>query len=191
MTVQRTENNRQLRPCVKCSKLFIGVVDGLCLKCEKNDKYYKKTRQKGDPREFLDYPELLEKWRARRRECIIWRKEAMKYSSAVNQQRRFEAEKSLWMAVITATNADLDVAEVLQKQIEELRVQNGKLEAQVRLAELRANLPYAHYTPSYSTTIPHDQWRRLVQLAHPDKHNNSKASTEVMQWLLQNKPSSS
>ena len=188
MTVQRTENNRQLRPCVKCSKLFIGVMDGLCLKCEKNDKYYKKTRQKGDPREFLDYPELLEKWRARRRECILWRKEAIKYSNSVYLKRAFEAEKSLWMAVITATNADLDVAEVLQRQIDELKEQNRRLEAQVRLAEMRASFSYNAHTPFHSTTIPHDQWRRLVQLTHPDKHNNSKASTEVMQWLLQNKP---
>lgn len=188
MTIQRTENKRQLRPCVRCSKLFVGVVDGLCLKCEKNDQYYKKTRQKGDPREFLDYSELLEKWRARRRECIIWRREAMKYSHATYLQRQFESERSLWMAVITATNADLDVAEELQKQIDELKVQNERLEARARYAEQRAYSPYVQYRHTDKITIPHDQWRRLVQLAHPDKHNNSKASTEVMQWLLKNKP---
>lgn len=188
MTIQRTENNRQLRPCIKCSKLFIGVVDGLCLKCEKNDKYYKKTRQKGDPREFLDYPELLEKWRARRRECIIWRREAMKYTHASYLQRCFESERSLWLAALTAANVDLDVVEELGKQIEQLKIQNGILESRVRSAELRASFPYARYGSSNTTLIPHDQWRRLVQLTHPDKHNNSQASTEAMQWLLKNKP---
>jgi hypothetical protein len=189
MTVQRTENKRQLRPCVKCSKLFIGVVDDLCLKCEKNDKYYKKTRQKGEPREFLDYPELLEKWRARRRECIIWRREAMKYSHVESLKRAFEAEKSILLMVITATSANLDIAEELGKQIEELKQQNERLEARVRYAEQRSYTPHIQYRYTDNITIPHDQWRRLVQLTHPDKHGNSRASTEVMQWLLQNKPS--
>lgn len=188
MTILRTENKRQLRPCKKCSKLFIGVVDGLCIKCEKNDEYYKKTRQKGDPREFLDYPELLEQWRARRRECIIWRREALKYSHTMHLQRCFETERSLWMAVITATNADLDVAEEMQKQVEELKRQNERLEARARLAEQRLNTPYVQYRYSDGINIPQDHWRRLVQLVHPDKHNNSRASTEAMQWLLQNKP---
>lgn len=188
MTTQRTEHARKIRSCVKCSKLFVGVVEGLCLKCEKNDKYYKRTRQKGDPREFLDYPELLDQWRARRRECIIWRKEAMKYSHAAYLQRCFEVERSLWMAVITATNADLDVAEEMHKQIEELKVQNRRLEARVSVAEMRLNMPYVQYRYSDNTNIPQDHWRRLVQLVHPDKHNNSRASTEAMQWLLQNKP---
>jgi hypothetical protein len=92
------------------------------------------------------------------------------------------------MAVITATNADLDVAEELYKQIEELKAQNRRLEARVSLAEMRSSFSYASYSTFHSTSIPQDQWRRLVQLVHPDKHNNSKVSTEVMQWLLQNKP---
>lgn len=188
MTQQRTEYARKIRSCVKCSTSFIGVVDGLCLKCEKNDKYYKRTRQKGDPREFLDYPELLEQWRARRRECIIWRREAMKYSHATHLQRCFEAERSLWLAALTAANVDLDVVEELGKQIEALKLQNGRLEERARFAEQRVNTPYVQYRHTDNITIPHDQWRRLVQLAHPDKHGNSKSSTEAMQWLLQNKP---
>jgi len=188
MTIPRTENKRQLRPCKKCSKLFVGVTDGLCIKCEKNDEYYKKTRQKGDPREFLDYPELLEQWRARRRECVIWRKEALKYSNAAYLQHSFEVERSIWMSVITAMDADIDVAEELYKQIETLKKQNGVLETRARLAEQRLNTPYVQYRYSDHISIPQDHWRRLVQLVHPDKHNNSKASTEAMQWLLKNKP---
>jgi hypothetical protein len=33
-------------------------------------------------------------------------------------------------------------------------------------------------------TIPDDKLKRLIQLCHPDKHGNSKVSTEVTQWLL-------
>lgn len=189
MTIPRTENKRQLRPCIKCSKLFIGVADGLCLKCEKNDKYYKKTRQKGDPREFLDYPELLEKWRARRRECIIWRKEAIKAGHERYLRHQLEHEKSILLSVITAITTDLDVVEELGKEITTLKQKVVELESRVRYAEQRTYTPYAQYHYTDNIFIPHDQWRRLVQLAHPDKHGNSKASTEVMQWLLQNKPS--
>jgi len=31
-------------------------------------------------------------------------------------------------------------------------------------------------------------WRRLVQLVHPDKHNNSEAANEATRWLNQHKP---
>ena len=33
-----------------------------------------------------------------------------------------------------------------------------------------------------------DIWRRLIQLAHPDKHDGSTAAIEASQWLLKNKP---
>lgn len=36
--------------------------------------------------------------------------------------------------------------------------------------------------------IPKDCWRRLVQLAHPDKHAGSDAATEATRWLLENRP---
>lgn len=38
------------------------------------------------------------------------------------------------------------------------------------------------------TRIPPDCWRRLVQLAHPDKHGDSPAATEATRWLLENRP---
>ncbi len=79
------------RPCTGCKKHFIGVAPGLCPACEKDSAIYKASRKKGDPREFLPYPELL------------------------------------------------------------------------------------------------DQWRRLVQLAHPDKHGGSAAAVEATRWLLENR----
>ena len=33
--------------------------------------------------------------------------------------------------------------------------------------------------------IPKTHWRRLAQLCHPDRHNNSVASTEAMKWLME------
>ena len=176
--MERVETNVKLRSCSKCSKLFAGVEDGVCLKCLKNETYYHRTRHKGEPKKFIEYPELLEKWRTRRRECITWRKEAIKAGH----------EKSILLSVITATNIDLDVVEELGKEITALKQKVTELEARARFAEQRTYTPYVQYRHTDNITIPHDQWRRLVQLTHPDKHNNSKASTEVMQWLLQNKP---
>ena len=37
-------------------------------------------------------------------------------------------------------------------------------------------------------SIPPEQWRRLVQLAHPDKHGGSVAAAEATRWLLENRP---
>lgn len=36
--------------------------------------------------------------------------------------------------------------------------------------------------------IPKDCWRRLVQLAHPDRHGGSDAANEATRWLLENRP---
>jgi hypothetical protein len=35
-----------------------------------------------------------------------------------------------------------------------------------------------------ASSIPPDMLRRIIQLCHPDKHNNSAAATEATQWLL-------
>lgn len=37
--------------------------------------------------------------------------------------------------------------------------------------------------------IPPDVWRRLLQTAHPDKHNGSTVAVEATRWLLENRPS--
>lgn len=36
--------------------------------------------------------------------------------------------------------------------------------------------------------MPMDIWRRLMQLAHPDKHDGSAVSIEATRWLIDNKP---
>jgi hypothetical protein len=32
--------------------------------------------------------------------------------------------------------------------------------------------------------IPEDKLKKMIMLCHPDKHNGSKTSTEITQWLL-------
>ena len=36
--------------------------------------------------------------------------------------------------------------------------------------------------------MPLSVWRRLVQLAHPDKHGGIDSAIEATQWLLKNRP---
>jgi hypothetical protein len=43
-------------------------------------------------------------------------------------------------------------------------------------------------SPRPAATIPPEQWRRLIQLTHPDRHDGSVASQEVTRWLLENRP---
>jgi hypothetical protein len=185
---KRTETSVKLRKCSKCSQLFVGVEEGLCLTCLKDENYYYKTRKKGEPKKFIEYSELLDQWRARKRECISWRKDAMKVSRAVVAQQQLEFEKSILLAVVMATDTDLDVVAQLFDEIKELKQQNVRLASRLQYAEQRLNVPYVQYRYTDNVKIPQDHWRRLVQLVHPDKHSNSKASTEVLQWLLKNKP---
>jgi hypothetical protein len=185
---KRTETSVKLRKCSKCSQLFVGVEEGLCLPCLKDETYYYKTRKKGEPKKYMEYSELLKQWRARKRECISWRKDALKISQVMAIQRQLEFEKSILLAVVTAMDIDLDVVARFCSEIKELKEQNVRLETRVRIAEQRLNTPYVHYRHTDNVKIPQDHWRRLVQLVHPDKHSNSKVSTEVMQWLLKNKP---
>ena len=37
-------------------------------------------------------------------------------------------------------------------------------------------------------TIPLEQWRRLVQLCHPDRHSNSEAANQATRWLMEVRP---
>lgn len=53
-------------------------------------------------------------------------------------------------------------------------------EALEEAARLRRRLMEAEHR----TTIPPDMLKRLIALAHPDKHYGSRIATEATQWLL-------
>lgn len=53
-------------------------------------------------------------------------------------------------------------------------------EALIEAAQLRARLRQAER----ASTIPPDVLKRLITLAHPDKHGGSRIATEATQWLL-------
>ena len=63
-------------------------------------------------------------------------------------------------------------------EVARLRQENQALDRQV------AALQEALYSKANYSAIPPDMLRRIIQLCHPDKHNNSPAATEATQWLL-------
>jgi hypothetical protein len=83
----------------------------------------------------------------------------------------------------TAQPAPLVDTAALESEIAELREQ---LQAAKADATRWRRLALSKSAPS--PPIPQEQWRRLTQLAHPDKHSGSIASNEATQWLLENRP---
>ena len=187
------------RPCTGCKKHFIGVAPGLCSACEKDSAVYKASRKKGDPREFLPYPELLDQWRRRRAECRDWKKAAGFSATDRAAWALAEREKSYLLAVLTALNADLDPALELGAELDKTRAELDRVTARAdylakELTELRSGKPDPWESALESLrdlktggAVPPDQWRRLVQLAHPDKHSGSAAAVEATRWLLENR----
>lgn len=56
-------------------------------------------------------------------------------------------------------------------------------EARHEVSVLRQRLAALEHRPS-SPAIPATMLRRLLQLAHPDRHGNSRAANEATAWLL-------
>ena len=59
-------------------------------------------------------------------------------------------------------------------------------ELDCRILRERAFNP--QFAQAKQSPLPKPQWRRLAQLCHPDRHNNSVASTEAMKWLMEVRP---
>ena len=186
----------QPRPCTACKKPHISVTPCLCPECEKDSAFYKATRKKGDLRQFLPYPELLDQWRRRRAECRDWKKAGAEFVTRWATLQQAEREKSYLWAVLNALNAELEPALSLAAELEKTRAE---------LATVTASRDYwrqqaAGVAPPWQAraetllkglsadSIPPEQWRRLVQLAHPDKHGGSVAAAEATRWLLENRP---
>ena len=78
---------------------------------------------------------------------------------------------------LKAQNAALkdEIAEVR----EQLRLDRAELNRWRTLALSKAQTP---------PPLPREQWRRFLQLSHPDRHGGSVAAHEATRWLLENRP---
>ena len=198
----------QPRPCTACKKHHISVAPGLCPECEKDSALYKATRKKGDPRQFLPYPELLDQWRRRRAECRDWKKVAEQAATDRAAREQAEREKTYLWAVLNALNINLDPALSLAAELDKTRAELARTQAerdQLKqtvndyqagrpdpIAVMQQQWEQGHarlmQIMAGKAAFPPEQWRRLVQLAHPDKHANSVAAVEATRWLLENRP---
>lgn len=186
----------QPRPCTACKRLHISVTPGLCPECEKDSEFYKATRKKGDPRQFLPYPELLEQWRRRRADCREWKKAATAAADRWAALARVELENRYLLAALTALSADLDPLLALAAELEAARAELATVKESRDQWRQQASIGTAAFDAQVDAIIsglsgrgiPPEQWRRLVQLAHPDRHGNSAAAQEATRWLLENRP---
>lgn len=180
------------RLCTACNKHHISVIPGLCPECEKDSAFYKATRKKAEPRQFLPYPELLAQWRRRRTECQAWKKIAGQAARDRAIREQAEREKTYLWAVLNAFNADMEPALSLAAELDTVREDLRRERILSAMYREQAGNPHKllHEFSRLSErpSFPPEQWRRLVQLAHPDKHGGSVAAAEATRWLLENRP---
>lgn len=182
--------------CSCCRARFIGVPGGLCPECEKDSEFYKLSRKKGDPRDFIPYPTLFQQWKARRAECRDWRKTAEQAASDRAARIQAEQERAQALAVLNAAGIDPNPALALAAELDKARAELARertLTAMLREQAAGVKSPWQEKAESLlrglsAGAIPPEQWRRLVQLAHPDKHGDSPAATEATRWLMENRP---
>lgn len=186
----------QPRPCTACKRLHISVTPGLCPECEKDSAFYKATRKKGDPRQFLSYPDLLDQWRRRRAECRDWKKAAAAAADRWAALSGVELVNRYLLAALTALSADLDPVLALAEALEKTRAELATVTESRDYWKQQAGVGSAAFDARVegiiqglsARGIPPEQWRRLVQLAHPDRHGNSTAAQEATRWLLEHRP---
>lgn len=83
-----------------------------------------------------------------------------------------EAERDDALLQLTAVRLELSAAKARCERLERALAEKN--------IELR--------TIATKPTLPHDQWRRLVQLCHPDRRGGSEAANGATRWLLENRP---
>lgn len=82
-----------------------------------------------------------------------------------------------WKATPAAKKAARDKLAQLTAELAETRAERDRL----RLRVLALELDGQRTKPK---GIPPDMLKRLITLAHPDRHGNSKAANEATAWLL-------
>lgn len=119
-------------------------------------------------REFL----ALGEWQVRCRTCYA----------------RFKAAEAAGpdIAVLQAENARLRT-ELTAAMSERARLLRESFTLRLEVDILRLQL-HAKQDTRRPGPIPREQWRRLLQLVHPDRHGGSPAATEATKWLLEVRP---
>ena len=73
----------------------------------------------------------------------------------------------------------------LEAEVDRYRRQSSRQQLEISRLELLLISERGKEPPRHNgQPIPPDMIRRLLQLAHPDKHGGSEAATKATQWLL-------
>ena len=91
-----------------------------------------------------------------------------KKSKRTESKRDFSMPDSYW----------LDRATAAERQLTELQEQLALSQQIIRQLALKKPVPASSVERELA-----ENWRALVQLAHPDKHGGSQGATRVSQWL--------
>lgn len=113
-------------------------------------------------------------WKKVCRDCYFVAKEE-------RESRNFDQLKeqvSYWKAK-AGGEGDPEEVTRLRSKVDQLQSEIIRLQLALMTAK---NQPPPRYNGS---TIPQEMLRRLIQLAHPDRHNGSEASTKATRWLLE------
>lgn len=194
------------KTCPDCGKHFVGLPEiPQCPQCDEDRQIYTAARKRGDKRKYIPYVELLKEWKNRVSECRSLRRTAEQTQQAKTERERLEKEKRWLLLALNNTLHDADLlkavvmaqrdAEDLKKKADHLESRNTVLREEIlrlnkeNLELSMKNILNSRQYPSMQKTsaIPTDMWRRLLQLAHPDKHGGSEAATKATQWLLENR----
>lgn len=117
--------------------------------------------------------------------CLdCWR--ANKNRQEHKQVEQLREQVTYWRS---RAQGEADPAEVTRLREEVERYRRLHLDQQYRIASLelaltaeRSRTPGPRYN---GTAIPPDMLKRLIQLAHPDRHGGSEAAHRATQWLLE------
>ena len=108
-------------------------------------------------------------------DCYLAAKEA-------KESRNFDQLKEQVSYWKSKAGGEGDPEEVSRLRSKVTVLEHKLTKLQLDLMAERAKAPPPRYS---SSPIPQEMLRRLIQLAHPDKHSGSEAATKATRWLLE------
>lgn len=114
-------------------------------------------------------------WATRCLPCWI----ALQDKQGKRKVESLQAEVDYWRS--RANNGPGDTAELESLKKKYDQAQSEIIRLQLALMSAKNQAPQSSYS---SSPIPPEMLRRLIQLAHPDRHGGSEAATKATRWLL-------
>ena len=114
-------------------------------------------------------------WATRCLPCWI----ALQERQGKKKVEALQAEVDYWRNRANGGPVNTATIDELQRKLD--RAQSEIIRLQLTLMTARNQSQSRHSGPA----IPAEMLRRLIQLAHPDRHGGSEAATKATRWLLE------